>query len=44
MMEGAVFFRSDQMEEMAYFISALRANGDRFRSETDQHGFYIIIL
>ena len=42
-MEGAIFFRPDQMEAMAVFVINLRFNGQRFHSETDAHGFYIII-
>jgi len=42
-MEGAIFFRTDQMTEMAQFVIELRFNGQRFQSETDANGFYIII-
>jgi hypothetical protein len=42
-MENAIFFRTDQMEQLAEFVSALKFNGQRFYSESDIHGFYIII-
>jgi len=43
-MKNAVFFRTDQMDQMAEFVSALRFNGQDFLSEADVHGFYITIL
>ena len=40
---GRIFFRNDQMDEMAAFVTALNYNGQRFTSEVEVHGFYIII-
>jgi len=42
-MENAIFFRNDQMELMAEFLKALIFHNQRFRSETDAHGFHIIL-
>lgn len=44
MSRNCVFFRTDQMEQMAAFVSALRFQGQDFLSEVDHHGFYITII
>jgi len=40
---GRIFFRNDQMELMAEFVTGLNFHGQRFTSEVDVHGFYITI-
>jgi hypothetical protein len=43
-MDNSVFFRTDQMELMAEFISGLIFHNVIFRSESDTHGIYIVII
>lgn len=42
-MKNGIFFYIDELDKMAEFTSSLKFHGQRFKSEKDKDGYWIII-